>query len=61
MMPEEKLIDIKELCERMGVSERQIYKLQQEGLPKIKISHKVTRYDWEDVVAWLKKRSEGEG
>lgn len=55
-MVDEKLIDIKELAERMGVSEQQIYKLQREGLPKIKISHKVTRYDWEDVVNWLKER-----
>jgi predicted DNA-binding transcriptional regulator AlpA len=55
---DEKLIGIKELSERMGVSEQQIYKLQREGLPKIKISHKITRYDWEDVVAWLKNREE---
>lgn len=52
----EKLITIEELAEKMGVSTQQIYKLQREGLPKIKISHKVTRYDWEEVVDWLKNR-----
>ncbi|WP_142248109.1 helix-turn-helix transcriptional regulator [Alkalihalobacterium alkalinitrilicum] len=57
-MVDEKLIGIKELSEKLGVSEQQIYKLQREGLPKIKISHKVTRYDWEDVVQWLKTRDQ---
>lgn len=57
-MTEDNLIDIKELAERIGVSEQQIYRLQREGLPKIKISHRVTRYDWEDVKQWLKEREE---
>jgi predicted DNA-binding transcriptional regulator AlpA len=54
----ERLLTIEELTERLNVSKQQIYKLQREGMPKIKVSHKVTRYDWEEVLTWLKKRGE---
>ena len=48
------LLTIAELCRWLNVSERHIYNLRKRGLPYLKLTHKITRYDVSQVETWLK-------
>ena len=51
----EKLINVKELAEKLGVSRSKIYVLINDGLPFIKIGSS-TRFDYSEVMAWIKEK-----
>lgn len=48
------LLKTNELLEKLDISRATLYRLIDKGLPQIKISHKVVRYDFEEVFQWLK-------
>ena len=52
-MPTE-LLTIKELTEKLHVTDRTIYNFRQEGMPVF--SSKPLRFDFEKVLEWLKDR-----
>ncbi len=51
---ENRLLNIKEVAKRLGVSVKTVNNLQNEGLPKIKIGTR-TLFDYEEVSSWLKE------
>lgn len=59
-MDERRLLDANELAQKLGVHPATVFRLRKEGLPYIKVSPKVVRYDLEDVVAWMKARGQKE-
>jgi excisionase family DNA binding protein len=52
----EKLVKKTELAELTGYSVSFIDKMMRKGLPKVKVGRSV-RFQFSDVVAWLKRRS----
>jgi predicted DNA-binding transcriptional regulator AlpA len=48
------IMDTNQLLERLDISRSTLYRLIDRGLPQIKVSHKVVRYDFSDVLTWLK-------
>jgi hypothetical protein len=50
------MITEKELLSRLQVNRGTLFKWRKEGLPHIKVG-RVIRYDYSDVVRWLKLRS----
>ncbi len=53
---EKRFLNIKELAERFGVSERTISNLQNEGLPTIRKFGDRVLFDFEDVLIWAKDK-----
>lgn len=53
----ENLINVKELSKKLGVSRSKIYLLINEGLPVIKIGGS-TRFDYSEVITWIKEHQE---
>lgn len=51
------LVGVKELQERLGVSRVTIFDLIKEGMPTIRISERILRFDPEDVMAWIKRKA----
>ena len=48
----------KELADKLRISVPMVDKLMREGMPRIKIGKSV-RFDYEEVVAWLKEKNKG--
>lgn len=49
------LITRTELMEKLNLSSPTLYRLEAEGLPVMR-NGKIVRYDWADVVDWMKKQ-----
>jgi len=45
----------KELLEKMKITSPTLYRLEKKGLPVMR-NGGVVRYDWDDVVDWMKKQ-----
>jgi hypothetical protein len=52
-----RLIDRAEVARRIGISLRSLDTLRAKGLPEIRVLPEAPRFDWFDVIAWLKERS----
>jgi excisionase family DNA binding protein len=50
---ENRLLNKKEIAERLGVSVRTVSDLQTEGLPTVKLGKRVL-FDYQDVLVWAK-------
>lgn len=50
------LIDAKELQKRLNVSRPTIYELIKEGMPNIRISERILRFNPDEVMTWLENR-----
>lgn len=51
------LIGVKELQERLNVSRPTIYELMKDGMPSVRVSERILRFDPDDVMAWLKNKA----
>lgn len=51
------LIGVKELSERLGISRVTVFDLIKEGMPNIRISERILRFDPDDVLDWLKHKA----
>jgi len=54
------LVSIRELSSRFDISERQLYRLEKEGMPFVRIGKKCKRYNPFKVIAWLEANAEME-
>lgn len=54
--PERKLLNKKEIAERLGVSVRTVSELQTEGMPTVALGTRRIQFDFEDVLIWAKGR-----
>jgi hypothetical protein len=54
------MVTEKELLSRLQINRGTLFKWRKEGLPHIKVG-RVIRYDYPDVVLWLKLRSPSYG
>ena len=53
------LLTAEQVADRLHLKPLTVRQWARRGrIPSIKISHKVTRFDWEQVVATLKRRAE---
>jgi len=50
------LIDAKELQKRLNISRTTVYELIKEGMPNIRISERILRFDPDTVMSWLESR-----
>jgi excisionase family DNA binding protein len=55
---EKRLLNKKELAERLGVSVRTISSLQKEGLPTVQFGKKRVQFNYDKVLAWLEREVE---
>ena len=53
----DKLVTQETMMKLLGVSKPTFIKMKRQGLPEIKLTEKLVRYDPEDVYVWLKERS----
>lgn len=51
------IINENELLQRLRVGRPTLWKMRQEGCPYIQIGKQGIRYDYADVVGWLKERT----
>ncbi len=54
--PERKLLNKKEIAERLGVSVRTVSELQTEGMPTVALGKRRIQFDFEDILIWAKGR-----
>ncbi len=53
---ENRLLNQKELAERLGVSVRTVSNLQSEGMPVVHLGRKRVQFDYEEVLIWAKDK-----
>lgn len=51
------LVGVKELQKRLNVSRVTIFELMKDGMPTIRISERIIRFDPDEVVNWLKNKA----
>lgn len=51
------LVGVKELQKRLNVSRVTIFELMKEGMPTIRISERILRFDPDEVMHWLKNKA----
>lgn len=51
------LISEKELCARLQVDRSFLYLCRKKGMPFIRLGTKLIRYDFDEVVSWLRQNS----
>lgn len=56
----EDLLTIKELSEKLKISEVSIYRLVNKGMPRIKIGGSI-RFQYEEVMKWIKENGDNYG
>lgn len=54
--PGQDLVNGTELGRRMGCSRSTVFRLEQEGMPSVRLGDAARRYDPRDCLAWLKAR-----
>ena len=54
---ENRLLNQKELAERLGVCVRTISNLQSEGMPAVHLGKKRVQFDYEEVLIWAKDKN----
>ena len=52
-----RLLTTRQLCDELQFSRTMLWKFQKQGMPYIRMGTKLLRYDFDDVVKWLKERS----
>lgn len=55
------LIDAKELQKRLNISRPTVYELIKEGMPNIRISERILRFNPDEVMHWLEHRQSKAG
>lgn len=53
---EKQLLTTKQLMEKLQVSRSSLNRYKVKGMPFIRISHNVVRYDYEEVDAWIREQ-----
>lgn len=51
------LVDMKQICKDLNVSRTTVFKLMREGMPKHHLSPRMLRFDRDEVIKWVKRRS----
>lgn len=51
------LVGVKELSKRLNVSRPTIFELIKDGMPTIRISERILRFDPDEVMNWLKQKA----
>lgn len=51
------LVGIKEIQKRIGVSRNTVFDLMKQGMPNVRISERILRFDPDEVLDWLKKKA----
>lgn len=52
-----RLIDVNELAKHLNVSRKTIFNYMKNGMPCIRLSVRTLRFDYDDVVDWLKRKA----
>lgn len=51
------LVGIKEIQKSLNVSRTTIFDLMKSGMPSIRISERILRFDPDDVMEWIRKKA----
>lgn len=51
------LVGVKDLQKRLNVSRVTIFELIKDGMPTIRISERILRFDPDEVMNWLKQKA----
>lgn len=57
MMETKQILTRKQLAKKLQISMRKIARLEEEGLPTMHLATNLPRYDYTEVVEWLKKKT----
>lgn len=53
----EQIVTAKVVCDKLSISKRTLCNWKNEGLPSIKLSYNIVRYDMSAVMEWVKARN----
>jgi excisionase family DNA binding protein len=51
------LVGVKEMAKRLNVSRVTVFELMKEGMPTIRISERIIRFDPDEVMQWVKNKA----
>lgn len=51
------LVGVKEIAKRLDVSRPTVFELMKEGMPSIRISERILRFDPDEVMSWLRNKA----
>lgn len=51
------LVGVKEIAIKLNVSRVTVFELIKEGMPAIRISERILRFDPDDVMSWIKNKA----
>jgi predicted DNA-binding transcriptional regulator AlpA len=51
------LIDVKQLQKELSVSRRTVFELIKQGLPTVRLSERILRFDPDEVHKWIKSKA----
>lgn len=51
------LVGVKEIATRLNVSRPTVFELIKEGMPAIRISERILRFDPDEVMLWIKNKA----
>jgi predicted DNA-binding transcriptional regulator AlpA len=50
------LVGIKDIQKKLHVSRKTVFDLMDQGMPKVRISERILRFDPDEVMDWIKKK-----
>jgi len=51
------LVGVKDIAIRLNVSRVTVFELIKEGMPSIRISERILRFDPDEVMSWIKNKA----
>ena len=51
------LMNVEQLCKHLLISRQTAFKLIDDGMPVVRLSERIIRFDWEDVQKWYKQKN----
>lgn len=51
------LVGIKEIQQRLQVSRKTVFDLMNQGMPNVRISERILRFDPDEVMMWIKQKA----
>lgn len=51
------LVGIKDIQKRIGISRNTVFDLIKQGMPAVRISERILRFDPDEVLNWLKQKA----
>jgi excisionase family DNA binding protein len=51
------LMNVTQLCKQLGISRQTAFVLIKDGMPVVRLSERIIRFEWDDVQKWYKQKA----